>query len=187
MVGVALNIRKSLGDPGEQPQKKVMYHRRYMGRPTQEKKEKTVKLRISEEMYEEIKGGNISETIREYIRDGIRGHKNKEGAENVPQKSISEIPSGLDNVPQNIPIGQRLVDEAIYSDIEVMCSFYGVDTATFFKELCKSMNEGEVVYEDGVIKGKSEIDLSRFMEVCHEMKKDPQEVLDRCVMMIGRL
>ena len=158
-----------------------------MGRPTIEKKEKTVKLRISEDMYNEINKGNISETVREYIRDGIENRKESEEKGNVPQKDIPENSDSGNNVPQNIPIGMRLVEEAIYSDIEVMCKFYGVDTATFFRELCKSMNEGEVVYEDGMIKGKAEIDLTRFMEVCHEMKKDPQEVLDRCVMMIGRL
>lgn len=137
-----------------------------MARPTTDKKGCTVILRINEETRSYLEEMAKGETISSYVRSMIQKEKN-----------------GEFNVTQN----QRLVDKAIYSDIEVMCSLYGVDTSTFFKELCKSMNEGEVVYEDGVIKGKSEIDLSRFMEVCHEMKKDPQEVLDRCVMMIGRL
>lgn len=137
-----------------------------MARPTTDKKGCTVILRINEETRSYLEEMAKGETISSYVRSMIQKEKN-----------------GEFNVIQN----QRLVDKAIYSDIEVMCKFYGIDTATFFKELCKSMNEGEVVYEDGVIKGKSEIDLSRFMEVCHEKKKDPQEVLDRCVMMIGRL
>lgn len=134
--------------------------------------------------------GSITKTIRinprdlEVIEELMRDGTTWSGA---IHKLCEGVPTQIKQSPEGVPEDKMMVEKAIYRDIEVMCSFYGVDAATFFKELCKSMNEGEVVYEDGVIKGKSEIDLSRFMEVCHEKKKDPQEVLDRCVMMIGRL
>lgn len=62
-----------------------------MGRPTTEKKDKTVKLRISEEMYESLGGGNVSEKIRELIRGGVikRGEILK--GEYVPQKELSRL------------------------------------------------------------------------------------------------
>ena len=69
----------------------------YMARPTEERKDKTVKLRISEELYREIeeRGSNVSETIRNLIRRGLEG--------NVPQnKSIEKSEKILlkDYVPQ---------------------------------------------------------------------------------------
>ena len=70
-----------------------------MGRPTSERKEKTVKLRVSEEMYSEIEGygDNISESIRELIRNGMGVKKRGEipESENVPQKEVNEWKTAL--------------------------------------------------------------------------------------------
>ena len=71
-----------------------------MARPTEERKDKTVKLRISEELYKEINGygENISETIRILIREGIDA--GKERCERVPQKSEEQIRKEILKVPQ---------------------------------------------------------------------------------------
>ena len=55
-----------------------------MGRPTIEKKDKTVKLRLSDEMYTELikRGENVSETIRGMIRDSVN---------NVTSDGLEEI------------------------------------------------------------------------------------------------
>lgn len=70
-----------------------------MGRPTTEKKEKTVKLRVSEELYGEIEkcGDNISESIRELIRAGLGIEKHGEIPEGnfVPQKEVNEWEAAL--------------------------------------------------------------------------------------------
>ena len=70
-----------------------------MGRPTSERKEKTVKLRVSEEMYSEIEGygDNISESIRELIRNGmgVKKHGEIPEGENVPQKEVNEWKAAL--------------------------------------------------------------------------------------------
>ena len=81
-----------------------------MGRPTENRKDKTVKLRINTELYDAISslGDNTSETIRDLIKKGLdsfvpQNFKGKEGF--VPQKTPqnnSFVPQNKDNfVPQN--------------------------------------------------------------------------------------
>lgn len=92
-------------------------------------------------------------------------------------------------VPQNTPEpskGVPSIDEKVLKDIEVMCSFFGIEVDEFFKELCESLNSGSIFIDDGKIKGETEIDVKGFMEVCHEVNKNPQEMIDKCAAMIRR-
>ena len=59
-----------------------------MARPTDERKDRTIKLRISEELYESLaKGGpNMSETIRKILKG-----ENTTAANPVPQNEITNI------------------------------------------------------------------------------------------------
>ena len=57
-----------------------------MGRPTDEKKDRTIKLRISEELYADLitRGPNMSETIRKILKG-----ENKTAVDSVPQNEIT--------------------------------------------------------------------------------------------------
>ena len=181
-----------------------------MARPTTEKKDKTVKLRISEEMYEELlrRGDNVSETIRGMIRnvpqkvaDNSVPHidelqkrcvdEAEEYFKNGEYKEIKivtnaygiECERAVDNVPQK---NGYEIPYAIYHDIDQMCGFFGIGIDDFFVELCKSMNAGTISYDKGVFRGKTDIDVERFMESCHRANKDAQKMINECAQMIER-
>lgn len=69
-----------------------------MGRPTTERKDRTVKLRLSEEMYKSLGGGNVSEKIRELIRGGVIKHGEIQKGEYVPQKVIRKLYASIHGV-----------------------------------------------------------------------------------------
>lgn len=142
-----------------------------MGRPTTEKKDKTVKLRISEELYEEVvkKGDNVSETIRKMIKSGVDG---------VPQKKTD----GRDNVPQNKEESSLLLKE-----IESVMPLIGVkDLEEFFKKLIDAINEGTVLYEGGRFYSQSneDVNLSRFKEACDAKGMDYQKTVDKMTQIV---
>lgn len=131
-----------------------------MARPTEEKKEKTIKLRISEELYGEIasKGRNLSETIREILRNSF-----------VPQNSDEKNPkSGL--------TPSREVQE-----IESMANFFGFSLDEMLKKIYDGLNEGTLTIENGKIVGVPEVDLDNLKEACHERGIGMQEAIDKTV------
>jgi hypothetical protein len=133
-----------------------------MGRPTEEKKEKTVKLRISEELYMEVvkKGNNISETIRAMIKDGINY---------VPQnKTTEEEPDFMHR-------------------LRVNGAAYGLTGEELALKLMNSMDRGEIVYENGSFRAESEYDMSKFESACDDRGVPVQTMLDKCAQMVYRL
>lgn len=138
-----------------------------MGRPTDEKKEKTVKLRISGELYEEIerRGDNISETIRSLIRDGMNY---------VPQKKVE---SEQNSVPQNT--SQGIMSEETYRDLEQMCRASHMTVSDFMEHIRELFNDGRIYVEGFEVKTKGEYDLGYLLDVCHRANVDPQEMINK--------
>lgn len=179
-----------------------------MGRPTTEKKEKTVKLRISEELYNEVvgRGENVSETIRGMIRDSLvpqNPSKVKPRENSVPQKGIEDALVVRckdeetekifkearyeevtivknDYVPQN-PLSEKLVGQ-----IEHMCSFFKIDAETFLKEVCKGLESGKIGYENG-LKTYGTLDTERFEDACHDKGVDPEKMLEKATQMVWKV
>lgn len=149
-----------------------------MSRPTNERKDKTVKFRISEDMYKELesRGDNLSETIREILK------------ENVPQKK-QDIES---NVPQNKKNDtyedNPLVSDETRRDIESMCIFFGMSTEEYFKRVCELMNDGYIRGDNGEIKtyDSDGIEMERFKDACHTANRDVQEMIDKCAQLIEK-
>ena len=127
-----------------------------MGRPTTEKKEKTVKLRISEELYGEVvkRGENVSETIRELIRKGIT--------------------QGENNVPQN-KSPHRLSQNG---------AAYGLSGEELADKLMDAMDEGAIVYEDGRFRAETEYEFGKFISACEDKGVPVQKMIDKCTQMI---
>ena len=160
----------------------VLYHkRRSMGRPTEEKKGKVVKVRVSDEVYEELENqnGSISEVVRGYIQDGLSGESGKKVVKKtqkegfVPQKTEPEIKPRENFVPQNI-----ISDETL-RDIGQMCQLSGLTTVRFFDRVRELFDEGMIYVEGIQVKTKGKYDVAQLEEVCHRLNADPQEMIDR--------
>lgn len=83
-------------------------------------------------------------------------------------QSVSQIgvPQNASEPSEGVPIttsisnkGVPSIDEKVLKDIEVMCSFFGIEVDEFFRELCESLNSGSIFIDDGKIKGETEIDV----------------------------
>lgn len=131
-----------------------------MARPTEEKKEKTIKLRISEELYGEIasKGRNLSETIREILRNSF-----------VPQNS------GEKNQKSGLTPSKEV------KEIESMAVFFGFTLDEMLKMIYNGLNDGYLTVEDGKIVGLPEVNLDNLKEACHERGIGMQEAIDKTV------
>ena len=138
-----------------------------MARPTDEKKEKTVKLRISEDLYNKLvsKGANLSETIRKILSESF-----------VPQKTakISEKNGASPNKYE--------IDEKILDDLATMQMFMGGSVAEMIRLFDEAVNEGVIAYENGRYVGVPDVDLETFYEVCHERGVEPQEAINKLVL-----
>lgn len=130
-----------------------------MGRPTNEKKERVVKLRISEDMYEELarEGSNLSETIRGIIR--------KQGKSFVPQNCY-------------------VLEGGVYTELKSMENFVGGSMDRMMELYLEALMDGTVTYEGGKLVGRPEYDLDGLEEACHERGISVQEAVDKMVKQI---
>lgn len=121
-----------------------------MARPTEEKKDKPIKLRISEELYDKLakRGSNLSDTIRNILKEAVAGEKNDK---------IS--------VPQN-ELGENLV--YALKEIEGMASFFGITTEEMTEQFFEMLNEGVLTVEEGRLVAVKESWVERLEDVCHD-------------------
>jgi len=131
-----------------------------MARPTDEKKGKMIKIRISEELYEGLsqKGTNLSETIRKILKDSF-----------VPQNSGEKIPKS------------GLTPNKDLEEIDSMAKFFGMDGGELLKGVCAGLMDGNLTVENGKVVGVPEIDLDNLKEACHERGIGMQEAIDKTV------
>ena len=160
-----------------------------MGRPTEDRKDKTVKLRINAELYEEIasKGENISETIRDLIKKGLNSfvpQKNQAKEGFVPQKT----PKNDSFVPQNSnnSVPQNFIRKETQEDIERMCHLCGISTELFFDEVDRLFNEGKLEVDCMKLKSNGEYDLSALESVCHLNNVSVDDAIDKIIMSMSR-
>ena len=128
-----------------------------MARPTEEKKDRTVKLRISEELYEDLAmmGSNLSETIRNILKNGFVS---------VPQNTTEEKTED-NSVPQNITPEMK----AVMADIEEMALCFGITLEEMAGQFCEMLNDGSLVVEGGVLMSCDDGWVRDFKDVCHDM------------------
>ncbi len=134
-----------------------------MARPTTEKKETSIIVRISEELKQNLmaEAKLKNKKLSAYIRDILKGD---------------------DFVIQNTKSGFSIdISDETYASLMGMISFYGGSLENLVVMLDEAMVEGTVMYEDGKIVGVPQIDLENLYEICHEMNIDPQEAIDRLV------
>jgi len=73
-----------------------------------------------------------------------------------------------------------------YRSMESMINFYGGDLGHLIEMLNEAMEKSTVIYEGGSLIGLPQIDLDRYMDVCHEMNVDPQETIYKVAQMVER-
>ena len=136
-----------------------------MARPTDEKKGKMIKIRISEELYEGLsqKGANLSETIRKILKDSF-----------VPQNSSEKIPK------------TGLTPNKDLEEIDSMAKFFGMEGGDLLKGVCAGLMDGNLTVENGKVVGVPELNLENFKEVCHDKGLDPQKALEKAIQSIRR-
>lgn len=128
-----------------------------MARPTSERKDKKIDLRISQEMYEELaKEGQVSAVIRSRLS-------------NVGQKNIA----GSNSVAQN-PFSS---EEG--KDLLEMLDYLRVTPEDFIKDIHGLMESGIMTYENGKMLLYDEYDLPIYLGVCKERKIDPKTMIDK--------
>ena len=112
-----------------------------MGRPTDEKKDRTIKLRISEELYADLitRGPNMSETIRKILKG-----ENKTAVDSVPQNEITKI-------------------------VEEMAVCCGVPLEDMVHQFFGMLEDGRLSFENGVMRANCEPWVEEFKSVCHDL------------------
>ena len=134
-----------------------------MARPTDEKKDKTVKLRISADLYDELakKGSNLSETIRRILKnekDYVPQNENSENRSATPEKR----------------------------DIEQMLSISGISMEEFYRDIDGFMNEGTIDVSTGRIQIAYPDWVNEFAEVCHDCGIRVDEAMSKAAKALRR-
>lgn len=148
-----------------------------MGRPTTERKDRVVKLRISEELYRKIEKGNVSENVRELIKRGLEGYvPQKEGV-----KKHGEIQKKEDEGSKVPQYREDLMDRAVQREIKSMCKGSGISEHDFYRGVMELWDSGKIYVEYGEVKCKGQWDMEEFEEACHRVNVYPQTMIDKIV------
>ena len=80
-----------------------------MSRPTENRKDKTIKVRISEEMYERMRGKNMSEIIRNGLEKGFVPTKLSKEDSFVPTKYPYDIDKLIESLERLVDTGDLVI------------------------------------------------------------------------------
>lgn len=130
--------------------------------------------------------GSITKTIRISpgdleIIEGIMSAENLSWSGAI-HRLISE--NGSAGTPTTeLPYG---IDMADLDDLKTMVGFGCGSVGEIIHLIDKGLNDGSLVLESGRIIGRPEVDLDKFLDVCHDFGKDPQKMLDKMIEKIRR-
>lgn len=135
-------------------------------------------IRIKNETAEYFKGKPLNRYVDELCEkmqsgesDGINVHTE------IRKVSTQKENSATDSV--------HTQDDNL-EEIEKMLPFFNISKEEFYEKLRKSMEKGDVMYEDGRFVAVNEIDLSRFKEACDEKGIEYQKAVDKMTQEIMR-
>lgn len=153
-----------------------------MARPTDDRKEKTVKVRINTELYDVILGfgDNISETIRELLQKGLDSFVPQNNSF-VPQNSDSFVPQNKGNEETSLKISGRTREEIVN-----MCNLCGITTIEFFDEICRLFNEGKLEVNGNTVKSNGDYNLRELEDVCHLNNISVEDAIDKTIISMSR-
>ena len=157
-----------------------------MGRPTEEKKDRTIKLRLSEELYERLEKeseGNMSGYVRRILsgdsKAKVEADKRLKEENEALKTQIKELSERVVSVSHKENVTQTIMSEATYRDLNNMCQLSGLTFERFMDRVRELFNDGSI-YVDGItIKTKGDYDLSYLTDMCHRVNVNPQEMIDK--------
>lgn len=129
-----------------------------MARPTDEKKDSTVIVRVSGEVkeYVERKGIESGLGTSGYIRDMLK----RESSGIVIQNSSKSYPKGV-------------------KEFLEMAKYFQMDEETYIEKVTDAINEGVLLYERDQFVGVSDLNLGLFREKCAMRGLDAQKTLNK--------
>lgn len=149
-----------------------------MGRTTDEKKGKTVILRISEDLKGQLESESKEKeiSVSEYIRKILEERGSKNEVCNTGKPASEE----------NSVIQNEIISESTLKDLEQMCRLSGFTTVRFFDRIDEMFNDGSI-YVDGIqLKTRGKYDTRELENVCHRMNADPQDMISKLVKSLMR-
>lgn len=184
-VGVLLWGTFGRGYPSPHPKNKVLYPQKTMSRPTDEKKERTIKIRISDDLYQRIKGGNMSESIRNALECSLVPTKNPKEDSFVP----TLLPANKANITSTNFVPTLSEEESItLKDIESMVKCTGGTLKEFLDDLDLKLTMETLPLKEGVIdldRLETDMELEGILksleEACEEKGVSMIEVLKRTI------
>lgn len=125
-----------------------------MARPTNDKKEQTVILRLNEEMRGEIEreASEMSLSMSQYVRNIINNRHN--------------------SVIQN-------QNSAILEDIAAMSSLFGLTTEEMTEQFCEMLNDGRLTVNRGRLEAVMPEWAERIEETCHDRGIEVEELIKK--------
>lgn len=126
-----------------------------MARPTNERKDRTIRIRISEEMYNALGRENVSVKIRGMIRRCLEDEREA--------------------------YHQEIMDKAVEKEIKQKCSRNDITTHDFYRAINDMWNEGEIYIEYGDVRTKGKWDMVEFEHACNHVNAYPQTIIDKFV------
>lgn len=129
-----------------------------MSRPTDEKKDKLINLRISNDMCEELskRGDNLSQVIRELLKDSMS--KNSNTNNSVIQPS-----------PADATASKNLIS---------MLNTYKKSPSEFVADCESLLESGSLIYENGKLRVEVGFDYDPFLEFCRKHNARPKKVFE---------
>lgn len=139
-------------------------------------------IRIANETADYFEGKPLNRMV-ESLCEMIQSGKIEFDGENLKVKGVytDKISQKSEASPSKYEIDEKILD-----DLATMQTFMGGSVGEMIRLFDEAVNEGVITYDNGKFVGNTDIDLGRFKEACHDINRDPQEILDKVVGMIEK-
>lgn len=152
-----------------------------MGRPTEDKKESSIILRINSDLKRELEGKaqedgvSLSGYLRNVIQNNFAIHN--ENSFVIHNSEVNVIQNVMQNEYEALLDGVSL---DVLNDLSLMATLSGGSLAGLLKDLQEKLNKGLIVLDNGKIQ-ECPFDYSEFIKRCDDMDLDYQKAMDKLV------
>ena len=128
------------------------------------------------ELEAKLGGKTINAWLNEQIECYLSGEKTEKGVN--PRKTAENLV---------LPHDKYGIDVKYLDDMETMANFMGGSVAEMIRLTDEAMNNGVLNYQNGEYVGVNpNLNTDKFRDACHDINKDPQEILDKVVGLIEK-
>ena len=134
-------------------------------------------IRVANETADYFEGKPLNRMV-ESLCELIQSGKIEFDGENLKVKGVYTQNSAENS---SLSLNKWKIDERDLEDLDTMRNFCGGSVGVMIHLFDLAVNEGVLTYDNGRFIGNSDINLSHFKDVCHDLNRDPQEVMDKIV------